>query len=342
MNILVTGGLGYIGSHVVIELISNGFKVEILDNLSNSDIHTLQKLEVQTKTKIPIHVVDLRHLRDTKKVFINNRFDGVIHFAGLKAVGDSVVNPEIYYENNVLGTINLINAMKEISCKKLIFSSSATVYGKPKKLPIEESSELQAINPYGENKIIIEKYLNYLHKSDKEWRFSILRYFNPVGGHHSKLFGENPKGTPNNLMPFICQVAAGKIEKLKIFGNDFKTHDGTGIRDYIHVVDLARGHTAALNYILKNADSITVNLGTGKGYSVLEMVNAFTEINQILIPFEYTCRRPGDIDSCYADNSLAKKILSWEPKYDLFDMCRDSWESQKNINNLTFKKCLKN
>jgi len=331
MNILVTGGLGYIGSHVVLELIKNGYKVDILDNLSNSDITVHQKLEKFSKTKIRLHVVDLRSKLNTLKVFSKNNFIAVMHFAGLKAVGESVLHPEIYYDNNVFGTINLVNAMRENDCHKIIFSSSATVYGKPNQLPIKESASLHSTSPYGENKLTIERYLNFLSNSDKRWCFAALRYFNPAGGHPSYLFGENPASVPNNLMPLICQVGAKKIEKLQVFGDDFNTSDGTGVRDYIHVVDLALGHIAALDYIIRESKSITVNLGTGKGYSVLEMIKTFEKVNKVRIPFEYGPRRDGDIDCCYANTQLAEKILSWKAKFGLHDMCRDSWESQKNL-----------
>jgi UDP-glucose 4-epimerase len=331
MNLLVTGGLGYIGSHVVIELVKKGFRVDILDNLSNSHITTLEKLREFTNSDIQFHNVDLRDLSKVKDVFSLKQFDAVIHFAGLKAVGESVLEPQIYYENNVLGTINLINAMQANNCKKIVFSSSATVYGDPEVLPLNELSKVQTVNPYGENKLIIEKYLNYLSKADGNWCVGILRYFNPVGAHKSYLFGENPLNTPNNLMPIICRVAEGKIKELKIFGKDYKTNDGTGVRDYIHVIDLAIGHIAALEYLFNKSQSFTVNLGTGKGYSVLEMVEKFEQVNNVEVPFVFAPRRNGDVDKCFADVDLSKKLLGWKSIYTLDDMCKDSWESYKKL-----------
>ena len=331
MNLLVTGGLGYIGSHVVIELAKKGFRVDILDNLSNSHITTLEKLKEFTNSDFQFHNVDLRDLSKVKDVFSFKQFDAVIHFAGLKAVGESVLEPQIYYENNVLGTINLINAMQAYDCKKIIFSSTAAVYGNPEVLPLNELSKVQTVNPYGENKLIIEKYLNYLSKADSNWCVGILRYFNPVGAHKSYLFGENPLNTPNNLMPVICQVAEGKIKELKIFGKDFKTNDGTGLRDYIHVIDLATGHIAALKYLFNESQSFTVNLGTGKGHSVLEMVKKFEQVNNVEVPFVYAPRRNGDVDKCFANVDLSKKLLGWKSIYTLDDMCKDSWESYKKL-----------
>jgi len=331
MNILVTGGLGFIGSHVVIELINKGYKVDIIDNLSNSDIETLENLKNFTKSDIAFHKVDLRNLSELISVFKLKQFDAVIHFAGLKAVGESVVKPQIYYENNVLGTINLINAMQIHDCKNIVFSSSATVYGDPESLPIKESARVHAINPYGENKLIIEKYLHYILEADSNWCVGILRYFNPVGAHKSHLFGEKPLGIPNNLMPIICRVAAGKIKKLEIFGNDYQTQDGTGVRDYIHVVDLSHGHICALEYIFRKSQSFTINLGTGKGYSVMEMVEKFEKVNDLKIPFVYAPRRKGDIDECYANVDLSRELLGWNSVYDLTDMCKDSWESYKKL-----------
>jgi len=331
MNILVTGGLGYIGSHVVIELVKKGFRVDILDNLSNSHITTLEKLKEFTNSDIQFHNVDLKVLREVKNVFSSKQFDAVIHFAGLKILSESVLEPQIYYENNVLGTINLINAMQAYDCKKIIFSSTAAVYGNPEVLPLNELSKVQTVNPYGENKLIIEKYLNYLSKADSSWCVGILRYFNPVGAHKSYLFGENPLNTPNNLMPVICQVAEGKIKELKIFGKDFKTNDGTGLRDYIHVIDLATGHIAALKYLFNESQSFTVNLGTGKGHSVLEMVKKFEQVNNVEVPFVYAPRRNGDVDKCFANVDLSKKLLGWKSIYTLDDMCKDSWESYKKL-----------
>ena len=331
MNILVTGGLGYIGSHVVIELVKKGFRVDIPDNLSNSHITTLEKLREFTNSDIQFHNVDLRNLTKVKNVFSSKQFDAVIHFAGLKVLSESVLEPQIYYENNVLGTINLINAMQAYDCKKIIFSSTAAVYGNPEVLPLNELSKVQTVNPYGENKLIIEKYLNYLSKADSNWCVGILRYFNPVGAHKSYLFGENPLNTPNNLMPVICQVAEGKIKELKIFGKDFKTNDGTGLRDYIHVIDLATGHIAALKYLFNESQSFTVNLGTGKGHSVLEMVKKFEQVNNVEVPFVYAPRRNGDVDKCFANVDLSKKLLGWKSIYTLDDMCKDSWESYKKL-----------
>jgi len=331
MNILLTGGLGFIGSHTAIELVRKGYEIVIVDNLSNSDLNVLTKLNFLLKTSIKFYKNDLRNQEEIRKIFSENKFDAVIHFAGLKAVGESVVNPYSYYDNNVVGSINLIKVMTEFDCKKIIFSSSATVYGDPIELPISESANLSSVNPYGETKLVIENFIDSIYKSDNEWNYAILRYFNPVGGHDSHDFGERPSGIPNNLMPYICQVGAKKLEFLRVFGNDYETRDGTGVRDYIHVVDLALGHIAALEYVLHKSFPICANLGTGKGFSVLEMIKTFETVNKVDIPYVITERRAGDIASCYASTKLAKELLGWEAKFNLEDMCRDSWKSQLKI-----------
>jgi len=328
MNVLLTGGLGFIGSHTVIELVKKGYDIVIVDNLSNSDVSVLDKLNSLLQKSIKFYKKDLRNQEEIREIFLENNFHAVIHFAGLKAVGESVLNPCMYYENNVIGSINLIKVMNEFNCKNIIFSSSATVYGDPVKLPISEDAKLSTTNPYGENKLIIENFIESVYKSDKEWNYVILRYFNPVGGHDSYQFGERPSGIPNNLMPYICQVGAKKLEFLKVFGNDYNTPDGTGVRDYIHVVDLALGHVSALEFFNRKTSPICVNLGTGRGYSVLEMIKTFETTNKIDIPYRMTDRRKGDIASCFASVELAKELLGWEAKYNLEDMCRDSWKSQ--------------
>ncbi|MBT6757166.1 MAG: UDP-glucose 4-epimerase GalE [Candidatus Jacksonbacteria bacterium] len=345
MKILITGGTGYIGTHTCVELINQGHQVVVIDNLSNSTAETLTKVTEITQTeKIPFYQGDIRDRELLQKIFNIHKIDAVIHFAGLKAVGESIQKPLQYYNNNVTGTITLLEEMQKAAVKTIIFSSSATVYGNPKTLPIRETHPTGGTtNPYGQSKLIIEEILKDLHKSDPSWKIALLRYFNPVGAHPSGKIGENPNGTPNNLMPYISQVAAGKLKKLKIYGNDYPTPDGTGIRDYIHVVDLAKGHTAALNALNIQKlpegefssnkrdfpDILTINLGTGTGYSVLEMVKAFEQASGKKIPYEIAPRREGDIAECWASTEQAEQLLKWKAKYNLQQMCNDTWKYQK-------------
>jgi UDP-glucose 4-epimerase len=325
MNILVTGGSGYIGSHTCLELIRIGHKVIVIDNLSNSSIKSLKTLEDMTKSDIPFYKLDLRDREKVSKVFERHNIDGVIHFAGLKSVNESIDNPLYYYDNNISSVFAIIEIMKKFDCKTFVFSSSATVYGDPHKLPIREDFPLYGTNPYGRSKIVIEGFLEDLITSDKSWRIAILRYFNPVGADSGGLIGEDPMNIPNNLMPYISQVAIGKIKKLKIFGGDYKTPDGTGIRDYIHVVDLAKGHIKALDYLNRYRTILVANLGTGRGYSVLDVVKTFESVSGKNIPYEIIDRRPGDVAICYADCSYAEEKLNWKAKYNLNRMCKDSW-----------------
>lgn len=325
MNILVTGAAGYIGSHTAVELLNENYNVIIIDNLINSSASVIDKIKVITKKDIKFYNFDLRNKKQLKKVFDENKIDMVIHFAGLKAVGESVEKPIIYYNNNIMSTLTLCEVMSEYNVKKLVFSSSATVYGSPKSLPIKEDFPLQTTNPYGSTKLMIENILRDIYVSDHDWSVALLRYFNPVGAHESGLIGEDPKGIPNNLMPYISRVAIGQLECLNVFGDDYNTHDGTGVRDYIHVVDLAQGHLKAMNKIKEEKGVFTYNLGTGQGYSVLDLVHSFEEINNLKINYKIVGRRPGDIDSCYADPTKAKKELGWEAKKDINDICRDSW-----------------
>ncbi|MHB8092033.1 MAG: UDP-glucose 4-epimerase GalE [Syntrophales bacterium] len=326
--ILVTGGAGYIGSHTCIELIAAGFELVVFDNLSNASSTSLQRLETITGKIVPFVKGDIRSHADLAGVFDNYQPEAVIHFAGLKAVGESVTEPLLYYNNNLTGTICLLETMQEFGCKTIVFSSSATVYGDPHTTPIREDFPLAATNPYGRTKLMIEEMLGDLFTADNTWRIARLRYFNPVGAHVSGLIGEDPHGIPNNLMPYISQVAVGKRAKLNVFGGDYDTPDGTGVRDYIHVVDLARGHLKALEALTAQPRLLTVNLGTGKGYSVLEMVRAFEKSSGREVPYEIVARRPGDVAKCYADPSLAKSLLGWEAQFDLERMCSDSWRWQ--------------
>jgi UDP-glucose 4-epimerase len=328
MRVLVTGGAGYIGSHTCVELLNEGMEVVAVDNLCNSKEESLRRVgEITGRTPTFIEA-DLRDRAALDAIFRNHRFDAVVHFAGLKAVGESVERPLAYYDNNVGGTVGLCGAMADAGVKNLVFSSSATVYGDPATVPIREGFPLSATNPYGRSKLFIEEILRDLHLSDTAWNIALLRYFNPVGAHPSGRIGEDPNGIPNNLMPYVAQVAVGKLPRLRVFGNDYPTPDGTGVRDYIHVVDLARGHVAALRRLEQSPGVVTYNLGTGHGYSVLEMVAAFAHASGRPVPFEIVARRPGDIAVCYADPALAKAELGWEAQLGIADMVRDSWRWQ--------------
>lgn len=332
-TILVTGGTGFIGSHTVVELVKSGSDVVVMDNLSNSKTASLKRVEEITGKKIPFHKVDLLDQNSLDQLFDEYDFDGVIHFAGLKAVGESVENPLLYYKNNISGTVNLCEAMSKNNVKNIVFSSSATVYGDPEINPIPETAPVTAVNPYGRTKLTIEYILKEMHVADNTWNVALLRYFNPVGAHESGLIGEDPAGIPNNLMPYVTQVAVGKLNKLRVFGGDYETHDGTGVRDYIHVIDLAVGHIKALEKLEDNPGVVTYNLGTGKGSSVLDVIQAFEKANDIKIPYQITNRRPGDAAICYADPSKANNDLKWAAKRNLYDMCRDAWNWQtKNPN----------
>lgn len=324
MNVLVTGGAGYIGSHTTVELLNAGHEVVCIDNLSNSKYEAVRRVEGITGKKVKFYEGDIRDSQILDKIFTENKIDSVINFAGLKAVGESCAKPLEYYENNIEGLLVLMFAMRKHGVKNLVFSSSATVYGKPKSVPIKEDFPLSTSNPYGSTKLFIEYILKDLYASDKSFNIAILRYFNPIGAHESGLIGEDPKGIPNNLCPYITQVAVGKREYLGVFGDDYNTHDGTGVRDYIHVVDLAKGHVLAVNKLAENPGLLIVNLGTGTGYSVLDMVKAFSKVLGKEIPYKIMPRRPGDIDECYADPSYAKEVLGFEAKLGLEEMCRDA------------------
>ncbi len=331
MKILVTGGAGYIGSHTVVELLNQNYEVVIYDNLSNSKIEVLNRIEKITG-KRPVFIQDdILNINGLRNVFKNNKFDAVIHFAGLKAVGESVQKPLEYYNNNIVGTINLLFAMREANCYNIVFSSSATVYGEPKSMPIDESFDtLQCTNPYGTTKLYIENIMKDLYKSDNNFNIALLRYFNPIGAHESGLIGEDPNGIPNNLVPYVTQVAIGKREYVRVFGNDYNTIDGTGVRDYIHVVDLAKGHLLAINKVLSKSGLVIYNLGTGKGSSVLEVINAFSKAVNKDIPYKIMPRRAGDIATSYAKCDKAFKELGFKAQYDLTRMAIDSWRWQKN------------
>ncbi len=324
-SILVTGGAGYIGSHTVCELLMAGHEVTVIDNLSNSSTESLHRVETICNKKISFHECDIRDTQTLTTLFKQNDFTSVIHFAGLKAVGESVEKPLEYYENNVGGTVSLLQVMKHAGVKNLVFSSSATVYGDPESVPIDETARTQTTNPYGATKLCIENILQDLFQSDPEWNIVILRYFNPIGAHKSGLIGEDPNGIPNNLTPYITQVAIGKLPSVNIFGDDYPTADGTGVRDYIHVVDLALGHIKALKKLEKNSGINIYNLGTGIGYSVFEMIKAFEKAADREIQYQITSRRPGDIASCYADPIRAKQELEWTANKNLMDMARDAW-----------------
>jgi UDP-glucose 4-epimerase len=330
-HILVTGGAGFIGSHTVLELLENNYRVSVIDNLSNSKKESLNRVETITGKSVHFYKTDLLDEQSLNQLFQENQFHAVIHFAGLKAVGESVENPLSYFENNVSGTVTLCKVMRDHNVKKIVFSSSATVYGDPDESPIPETSPLSAVNPYGRTKLMIEEILGDIYQSDPEWSISLLRYFNPVGAHKSGMIGEDPNGIPNNLMPYITQVAVGKRPHLNVFGGDYDTHDGTGVRDYIHVVDLARGHLHALNALEEKPGIEAFNLGTGSGSSVLDVIKAFESANGVPIPYKIVRRRPGDAAVCYADPSKAAKKLDWKTEFSLKDMCRDAWNwQQKN------------
>ena len=326
--ILVTGGAGYIASHTIFELVRSGRRVVVLDNFVNSSPLALSRLETLLDAEISQVEGDVRDIDCLRSVFDEFPISSVMHFAGLKAVGESTEAPLRYYDYNVGGTVSLLNVMKEFSCRKMVFSSSATVYGNPACVPISEDFPLSTTNPYGRSKLMVENILRDLAASDAEWSFAVLRYFNPVGAHESGLIGEDPSGTPNNLMPYIAQVAVGLRESLNIFGNDYPTPDGTGVRDYIHVVDLAKGHLKALDALVSKQGVLTVNLGTGRGYSVLEVVDAFECASGRKVPYTVVERRAGDVAQCYADPAYAKQVLGWQAEYDLDRMCSDAWRWQ--------------
>ncbi|MDD4493735.1 MAG: UDP-glucose 4-epimerase GalE [Eubacteriales bacterium] len=331
MKVLVTGGAGYIGSHTCVQLLDAGYDVTIIDNLSNSKEEAINRVKKITGKKFDFFKIDILDLAEIDKLFGSRRFDSVIHFAGLKAVGESVAKPLEYYHNNITGTLNLCFCMRKYGVRNIVFSSSATVYGDPHEVPIKEDFPLSATNPYGSTKLMIEKILRDLYVSDNSWNVAILRYFNPVGAHESGLIGEDPNGIPNNLVPYISQVAVGKLRKLKVFGGDYPTKDGTGVRDYIHVEDLAAGHLKALEKLAENPGVVTYNLGTGNGYSVLDMVAAFEKASGCSIPYDIVERRPGDIAECYADPLKAHRELNWSANKGIEEMCRDSWVwQQKN------------
>lgn len=331
MNILVTGGAGYIGSHACVQLLEAGYEVTVVDNLSNSSQESLTRVEKITGKAVKFYKIDMTDKAALRGVFLENKFDAAIHFAGLKAVGESVKIPVEYYRNNLCSTINLCELMSEFGTKKLVFSSSATVYGKPETVPIREDFPLSCTNPYGRTKLMIEEILRDLAVADPEWSIALLRYFNPVGAHESGFIGEDPQGIPNNLMPYIAQVAVGKRDYVHVFGSDYDTKDGTGVRDYIHVVDLVDGHLCALKKLETTKGVVTYNLGTGTGYSVLDMIKAFSKACGRDLPYKLEDRRPGDIDACFADPYLAKEEIGFVAKRTLEDMCRDSWNwQQKN------------
>ncbi|MBE6541374.1 MAG: UDP-glucose 4-epimerase GalE [Ruminococcaceae bacterium] len=331
MAILVTGGAGYIGSHTVVELQEAGYDVIVCDNLSNSSQKSLDRVEQITGKKVKFYLADILDRAAMEDIFKSNNIELVIHFAGLKAVGESVAKPWEYYNNNISGTLVLVDVMRQYGCKNIIFSSSATVYGNPAFIPItEECPKGTCTNPYGWTKSMLEQILTDIQKADNEWNVVLLRYFNPIGAHKSGMIGENPNGIPNNLMPYITQVAIGKRPELGVFGNDYDTHDGTGVRDYIHVVDLAKGHVCAINKIRENCGCKVYNLGTGNGYSVLDIVKNFEEATGVKIPYVIKDRRPGDIATCYSSADLACEELGWKAENGILEMCADSWRWQKN------------
>lgn len=329
MKVLVTGGAGYIGSHTVVELLNAGCEVVVVDNLSNANEESLRRVKEITGKDLAFYPYDVRDRAKLTEVFSAHSFDWVIHFAGLKAVGESVQKPVLYYDNNLISTLVLLETMEQFGVRNLVFSSSATVYGEPERLPLDEDCRLSTTNPYGTTKLMQEQMLKDLYRADNRWNIALLRYFNPVGAHPSGRIGEDPKGIPNNLMPYVAQVASGKLQKIGVFGNDYPTPDGTGVRDYIHVVDLARGHVAAIQKLSEPGVHI-YNLGTGKGYSVLDMVHAFEKACGKKLPYEIKPRRAGDVPACYATSAKAERELGWKAQYDLEDMCRDQWNWQRN------------
>ncbi|HDR7367089.1 UDP-glucose 4-epimerase GalE [Bacillus toyonensis] len=330
MAILVTGGAGYIGSHTCVELLNSGYEIIVVDNLSNSSVESINRVKEITGKQFKFYNEDVLNREALDKIFEENIIDAVVHFAGFKAVGESVAIPLTYYHNNITSTLVLCQVMKQHNVKKMIFSSSATVYGIPETSPITEKFPLSATNPYGQTKLIIEHIMRDVAFADAQWSIALLRYFNPFGAHESGRIGEDPNGIPNNLMPYVTQVAVGKLKKLNVFGNDYATKDGTGVRDYIHVVDLANGHVKALEKVLHTTGVAAYNLGTGTGYSVLEMVEAFEKVSGKKVPYKITERRPGDVAVCFADASKAKRELGWEATRELEEMCTDSWRWQLN------------
>ncbi len=330
MNVLVTGGAGYIGSHTCLELLNKGYGVVVIDNLCNSNPLSLKRVEALTGKSIRFYEGDVRDEALLRRIFAENELHCVIHFAGLKAVGESVAQPWRYYDNNLNSTLVLTKVMEAVGMKNIIFSSSATVYSVDNEMPLQETSRTGGCtNPYGWTKYMTEQILSGMATADSGWSICLLRYFNPIGAHESGVIGEDPRGIPNNLMPYITQVAVGRREKLSVYGNDYDTHDGTGVRDYIHVVDLAKGHVAAVEYVLSHTGCEVFNLGTGTGYSVLDMVNTFRQVNDVALPYTIVDRRPGDIATCYADPAKSARLLGWKAEKTLADMCRDSWNWQR-------------
>lgn len=336
MTILITGGAGYIGSHTCVQLLEAGYEIVVVDNLSNSSLESLNRVTQLSGKAFAFVEADIRDAPAMRAVFKAHTITAVLHFAGLKAVGESAKIPQLYYNNNVVGSLNLFEVMHEFGVKIIVFSSSATVYGDPVSVPIKEDFPLSATNPYGRTKLILEDILRDFHAADSTWRIGLLRYFNPIGAHHSGMMGEDPNGIPNNLLPYVSQVAVGRLAKLRVFGSDYATHDGTGIRDYIHVMDLADGHVKALAYLLKNEALITVNLGTGVGYSVLDVVSAFVKVSGKPVPYEFLPRRKGDVAVNYADATQALSLLGWRASRNLETMCADAWKWQsQNPNGYT-------
>lgn len=325
MKILVTGGCGYIGSHTCVELLENGYDVVVIDNLCNARKNVIDKIKTITGKEVIFYEEDVCNKEALKHIFSEHKIDAVIHFAGLKAIGESVKKPLVYYRNNIDSTLSLLETMNEYNCKKIVFSSSATVYGTPQALPIREDFPLATTNPFGSSKLMIEDIMRDLYAADNDWSIALLRYFNPIGAHKSGLIGDNPKGIPNNLMPYIVKVVTGELPELNVFGNDYDTHDGTGVRDYIHVVDLARAHSKAIEKVLSTKEIDCYNLGTGKGYSVLDLIKIFEKVNDVKINYKITDRRPGDIASYYADSSYALKKLGWKAERGIEEMCEDSY-----------------
>ena len=328
-SILITGGTGYIGSHTAVELIATGHRVFIIDNLCNSKASVLDRIEQITGQRPGFEQLDIRNRTALQALFATHRFDAVIHFSGLKSVGESVAKPLEYFDNNVSGSVVLFECMMEAGVRSIVFSSSATVYGDPASVPIRENFPLSATNPYGRTKLMVEDILRDLARADSTWHIALLRYFNPVGAHVSGLIGEDPNGIPNNLIPYVAQVAAGKLKELSVYGNDYPTADGTGVRDYIHVVDLARGHLAALEALRERPGALAINLGTGQGYSVLDMVKAFSAVSGRPVPYRFVARRPGDVAECYADPALAREVLGWHAQLGIEAMCADTWRWQQ-------------